>query len=457
MFPALLNRGPTLITSLVLGIFLIHTFPWGCIASAEPVTPESESIPSDPWYTDIEAEWGGQIRFRASTSWPDDESFFRLVGTDSYEDGSAEFRLKNKLFFGNWGYFETHYEAVLAAGDTRERTQQLTELFPAFFEDSVLLAGPIDDDRRLLDLTTTLTDTDLHILYNRLDRLSLTLLPEWGTVRIGRQVITWGNGLLFNPMDLFNPFAPTDIERDYKVGDDMVTTQFPVRQFGDFQFLYVPRRDPESRDVEWNESSLAGKFHFAAGTTEFDLMGARHFEDHVVGIGGMGYLWDAAWRMDATWTFLDENSDNDDYLSFVANIDYSWVWWQKNFYGLIEFYYNGLGEEDYIEALLDPDIVERLDRGELFVLGRSYLSGQLQMEVHPLVNVFFGVINNLDDPSGVIQPRLVWNVAEDFDLTVGANILYGEEGTEFGGIEIPFTDLLIKGSDSAFIWLTYYF
>jgi hypothetical protein len=22
--------------------------------------------------------------------------------------------------------------------------------------------------------------------------------------------LTWGNGMLFNPMDLFNPFAPTD-------------------------------------------------------------------------------------------------------------------------------------------------------------------------------------------------------------------------------------------------------
>ena len=32
-----------------------------------------------------------------------------------------------------------------------------------------------------------------------------------------------------------------------------------------------------------------------------------------------------------------------------------------------------------------------------------------------------------------------------------------EEGTEFGGIEIPFTDLLIKSPNSAFIWLTYYF
>ena len=30
-----------------------------------------------------------------------------------------------------------------------------------------------------------------------------------------------GERVFFNPMDLFNPFAPTDIEREYKIGDDM--------------------------------------------------------------------------------------------------------------------------------------------------------------------------------------------------------------------------------------------
>ena len=38
-------------------------------------------------------------------------------------------------------------------------------------------------------------------------------------------------------------------------------------------------------------------------------MGTRHYEDYVVGIGSTGYLKDAAWRCDATWTFL-KGKDN---------------------------------------------------------------------------------------------------------------------------------------------------
>ena len=63
-------------------------------------------------------------------------------------------------------------------------------------------------------------------LYHRLDRLSVTFQPYWGTLQIGRQALTWGNGFLFNPMDLFNPFSPTQIDREYKPGDDMVSILF---------------------------------------------------------------------------------------------------------------------------------------------------------------------------------------------------------------------------------------
>jgi hypothetical protein len=114
-----------------------------------------------------------------------------------------------------------------------------------------------------------------------LDRLYLALNQDWGSVRVGRQAITWGNGFIFNPMDLFNPFPPTATDRDYKVGDDMINAQFASPRIGDMQLLYVVRRDPDDRDVKTSQASLAGKAHFARGTTEFDIMMSKHFEDCV--------------------------------------------------------------------------------------------------------------------------------------------------------------------------------
>jgi len=258
-------------------------------------------------------------------------------------------------------------------------------------------------------------------------------------------------------MDLFNPFAPTDIERDYKVGDDMVNARFPVKDIGDVQLLCVSRRNPANGNVTWDQSSLTGKVHLAAAASEFDVMGARHYDDYVVGFGSVGYLREAAWRFDATWTFLSGKSGMGGFLSLVANIDYSWVWWEKNLYGLLEVYYNGVGEDHYEDALTDEEVLERRERGELFVLGRTYLSGHIRLEAHPLFNVFVTVINNMADPSGILQPRAVWDIVADVQITLGGTIVYGGKGTEYGGFEIPRTDFLIKAPHNAFLWINYFF
>jgi hypothetical protein len=258
-------------------------------------------------------------------------------------------------------------------------------------------------------------------------------------------------------MDLFNPFAPTDVIRDYKIGVDMANILFTVPPSMDVQFLYVPRRDVTSGDVKWEESSMAGKLHFPKDTTEFDIMAAYHYQDHIVGIGSTGYLANAAWRLDATWTFLRSTTANDDYLSLVANMDYSWVWHAKNVHGFIEYFYNGLGQTDYPAALLEPDIYERFLRGELFTLGRHYLSSELHIELHPLFNAFLSVITNIEDPSGVIQPRAQWDVITNLQCTMGANLYFGQTGSEYGGFSIPASPFLYAPADRVYIWLTYYF
>jgi hypothetical protein len=430
---------------------------WASSDDPHQTTSTVSERQTEPWYKKIELEWGGHVKARGGISWADEESFYQLVDTGPFYDGYAEARLKGKLYFGKWGYLEVHHETVLSGGDTRRTLNELLNLYTSPFITDLMIPAPLNDDRRLMDLTWTMHEDDQYVLYNRFDRLALTLLPKWGAITIGRQAVTWGNGLIFNPMDLFNPFAPTDIERDYKIGDDLISAQISAGTIGTFHFLYVPRRDPLRDTVQWNHSSLAGKFHAAWGTTEFDIMAAKHYEDAVFGIGSTGYLGGAAWRVDGIWTILNDTWGKDYYFSLVANMDYSWIWFSKNFYGFVEFFYNGIGEDNYSEAIFDLDVVERMARGELFILGKTYLSGHLRVELHPLFNCYLTVINNLADPSGVVQPRAVWDVMQNVQITMGANIYYGREGTEYGGIKIPFTPFVARGNDSVFLWVTYYF
>lgn len=409
--------------------------------------------------SDIDMDWGGYLRAIGSVSFLEEDSIYPYADSDPYSDGQFELRVINQLYLGSRWSTQTHYELVALNGDTYENTQGLEQELPPLLEGFLPSFQTTNDDRRLFNLTHQITEGENYRVYHRLDRLNLTGTLEWGTMRIGRQALTWGDGMLFNPMDLFNPFAPTTVQRDYKTGDDMIHLQFPTGE-AEIQLLYLPRRDPDTGDLQEDQSSYALKYHTPAGSMDMDIMAARHYDDDIVGIGATGYLHDAAWRVNTTYTRLSRDSNQDNFFQIVANMDYAWMWAGKNVYGLLEFYYNGLGRtDDYDDLVNNGSLLERLKRGELYTIGRYYLAGQVQIELHPLVKLDTMAIINVYDISGVLQPQVLWDVTSAFQLIVGAQGNWGSGDSEYGGYDVAAagSTIRIAPADRLFFWLTYYF
>ena len=403
---------------------------------------------------DISGQWGGHVRLQGSTAWYDSTHLVTLSrDTGSYCDGSVDARLTGTLFAGPRLTLDVHYEAVFSGGETRKAFRALIQDVP---QATSYFSGPPSDDRRLFSLTHVITEKDDRVAYHRLDRLSATYTGDRVMVRAGRQALTWGNGLVFNPADRLNPFAPADVIRDYKIGDDMVLVQGAWDLFSDLQLVYVPRRDPDTGKVRWDESSLAGKVAWSAAGADWNLMAARHFKDNVFGVGMVRYVGDAAWRTDVTWTAVDGDF-GDGYVSAVTNLDYSWVWAGHNWYGLAEVYFSGLGRHDPMDAMTDPDLLQRLERGDLFTLGRWYGAAQVQFEAHPLVNFFLSTIVNLDDPSMLVQPRIVWDVLASTRIMAGVDLPVGSAGTEYGGLKVPAVDRTAGAPVRVYLIATWYF
>jgi hypothetical protein len=418
-----------------------------------------DGVPKGQFFSAMEMDWGGHLRAIGTVSRVDGQPLFPYADSDPFLDGQVEWRLKNRLSMGSRWTVQTHYELVALGGDTFEYAAVLDGVIPVSLAPFLSFSEAINDDRRLFDLTHTLTETEHDLVYQRLDRLNLTYAPDWGTIRLGRQALTWGDGLVFNPMDLFNPFSPTAVQRDYKVGDDMALVQLPMG-LSEMQLLYLPRRDPATGDLEEEDASYAVKYHTQTGPVEMDVMAARHYGDGIVGWGGSGYLGETAWRINTVYTLLDEESRQDNYFQIVANMDYAWMWGDRNVYGLVEFFYNGLGlTGSYGSIVNDVSLLERLSRGELFTIGRYTLAGQVQIEMHPLVQLHTTAIVNLSDPSGVLQPQLLWDVASDWQIIGGVQWHWGGQGSEYGGYDITVDDTTVNVSpaDRAYLWLTYYF
>ncbi len=402
----------------------------------------------------MDYEQSGHIRGQLSLDWYQENHLLSEVEDHQlFVDGSIDLRLNALFFFTDQLSFGFAYEAAAVGGQSRKA---IAKLVPDSSYAQLFSEPAPSDDNQLFDLTGVSSNTNEYTAYHRIDRLYLALDSNYGTVKAGRQALTWGNGQVFNPADLVNPFAPSNIIRDYKVGTDMLLCQTGGERISDFQLVYVPRRNQEGTLSE-TESTYGSKIRISQNELDIELLALRTYEDTVIGTGLTGFLGSALYRTDWTLTFLNDDPGRDQYLSIVANLDYSWVWRDENWYGFVELYYNGLGADSLEEALQDEALVARLLRGELFVTGKYYFDAMVQYEAHPLVNCFVSVIVNLKDYSFLLQPRLVWEMTESLQILTGVNLPVGGRGDEFGEGKDQETGLVSGRAVQGYAVVTWFF
>jgi hypothetical protein len=312
------------------------------------------------------------------------------------------------------------------------------------------------DQFRLMDLTHVISESSDSIVEHRLDRLYIDVTTTSTVARIGRQAISWGNGLIYAPMDFFNPFDPSAVDKEYKTGDDMLYGQYLRQNGDDAQAVWVFRRDLAG-EVTSDVDSIAAKYHGFAAESEYDLLLAEHFDDTIAGIGVITNIGGAIWRGDITLT----DTETDEVFSLVTSLSYSWIGWGKNISGIIEYFYNGFGIADgnYSPAALasNPDLVERIVRGELFTLGRNYVAASAMVELTPLWMLTPNVFINASDGSMLMQLVSSYDLRQDWRFLSALGLPAGPAGTEYGGIDSGVPGKTLSAGISLFAQLAWYF
>jgi hypothetical protein len=352
-------------------------------------------------------DFGGHSKLRMlAQSYPDDSLFRDLIGTNSI-DGAGELRLNSSAKNDKWS-LHADYQLIAINSD-------------------FLAAGLPGDDSRLFDLTSVLHDSDKNAVLHRLDRFWVGYAGEKTVVRFGRQALSWGNGLLYAPMDLVNPFDPATIDTEYKTGDDMLYVQYLRDGGDDVQGAVVFRRNVLTGDVESDEATIALKYHGFAGEHEYDVLVAESYGDTVVGVGHVRSIGGAVWRGDVVVT----DSNDDTYIELVTNLSYSWVWGDRNMSGAVEYYYDGLD--------------------------RHYVAGSLAIEMSPLWMLTPTVLSNVNDPSGLLQIVTQYSLSDDMTFLGSLNIPLGANGTEFGGPDSGVPGKYLSTDAGVFAQLAWYF
>ena len=394
----------------------------------------------------VGAELKGHLKGQYQYAPVSDQSLASALDESDLNEALIDFRLMGEYGRGNW-QLQAHYQLKALVGNGVSYRNQLYSRFPA-------LAPP---NNQWFDLSNTLASSQNSQWVHGLDRLILRYTSEQLVIKLGRQALSWGNGLVFRPMDLFNPFSPYEVDTSYKPGTDMLYGQWLMPSGSDISLIGVPRRGADRGALDSQQSSGAIKWHYFGARVQGDLMLARDYGDAVLGLGLNGPLADAVWRMDLVPVYLRGGGSRS---SLVINIEQAWQWSGRNISGFAEYYRNGfgLGAKNYTLQDLPPELSERLARGQLFNTGRDYLATGARIQTSELLQMMPSLMFNLNDQSLLLFVQGLYSVSQNINLDFGLLAGMGGRGSEFGGLQTsPGSGIYVRLVNRLYARLSWYF
>ncbi|MCH8015147.1 MAG: hypothetical protein IH917_00810 [Acidobacteria bacterium] len=272
-----------------------------------------------------------------------------------------------------------------------------------------------------LPLEHVFTDSPDVELIGSFDRLNLKIDLNQVRIVIGRQAVTWGVGYFWPSLDLFAPFSPRRVDRDYKPGIDAIRATIPLGAFSEVEVIGAILGPSLSRD-----GTLAALTRFNLGPLDWGLMGGRFHRDTVAGSFLTADAWGTGLRAEVSWTQSgdpeDRVRDRRTFWRAAAGVDRQLT---PTFLVTAEFSFNGYGASQASDYL-DWITADRVLRGEINALGRFYTGVSGVWRFHPLGTITHTLLINFQDPSTLWVPSFQWSTSNNSDVLAGAQIGIGK-------------------------------
>lgn len=283
-----------------------------------------------------------------------------------------------------------------------------------------------------------------------LDRAWIAYQPEGFSLILGRQAIGWGRGNFFSAVDLFAPFSPLELDREWRPGVDALQADVQVADRLALGCVIAAGSDPlaAGSSPDWNDSAVAARVHGTVFSLDGELIAGRRGADRVVGCAGSLPAWGAEVHAEAA-VFLTPGDipdagmfGNRDWVpKFVLGASNHFAWGN----GLdlaLEYHYSGFGVADPAqlpERLADPAYQARYLRGDSQIPGKAAVSLQASYSLTEFIIASGHLLQSLTDSSGVLAPAVQWNFAENVTLVgsgvwaYGAPDALGRPQSQYGG------------------------
>lgn len=275
--------------------------------------------------------------------------------------------------------------------------------------------------RRLVDLDPILAERGGMTLIQGLDLLALKVDARFAELTVGRQVLSWGAGRLWNPTDLLSPFAPTDIDREVRRGVDAVRVSIPLAATSQLDVLWLPLPDLRDHGAVVRATVNVKGFDIAPSA-------AKYVRDTVVGLDVTGDIGKLGVHGEAAWTRALDRDDDGHRDQFVRAVVGAEARPKDSLVLGAEYYYNGWGATDpadYLNVLAS----DRVRRGEVFGAGRHYLGATASWQATELLTVRGVALVDVLDPSIEVLPALEYWAEQKVLVRAGAYLPLGRKPT----------------------------
>lgn len=326
-----------------------------------------------------------------------------LVNDAPYFYNLSRLRLESRFRRGDWT-LEAAYDLELLAGSFLDT--------PEF---AILKDAP---DPRYWDLQDELRESGDLMARHQIYRGTVQWNSPIGDLRLGRQQVNWSTALIWNPMDILNPFDPLQLEPDERIGVDALLWDKPWGDLGRISAVHAP----QSRD---GEASTALRVKRYIAGVDAGLMAGEFAGVTKAGLSGSGSVGGTAWRTEIVWS---EQGGGDRYWQAVADLNWSF---RDGVNLAAEYFYNGRPD-----PLQTPNL-SAVTATEPLYAGRHYTGLLVWQDINPFWQYRVVAIRNADDASWVLYPRSIWTlpVPGEIYLTVGAQVFGGDNDSEYGRLE----------------------
>jgi hypothetical protein len=268
---------------------------------------------------------------------------------------------------------------------------------------------------------------------HELDRALVALHLPFLELTVGRQALGLGRGLLFSAIDVFAPFAPNEVDREWRRGVDAVHAELRVPELSVLSadvYAIFGRVD----DAGLRSFSLLGRIRALVGELDAEVIAGSRDGEAMAGGSISANVGDAELHGELAVFGTDGAGIDGGFLGTRGVVakglvggSYTIDVW-RGVRVALEYHYSGFGIEDVRadpSILFDARFQSRLLRGDSQLLGRHALALVLSSELSDEVSGAVSWLQSPVDGSGIVSTSFTWTQSDNLTLVLNALVPWG--------------------------------